>query len=68
MVSPENEVVNLSETLLATQNIEGWLNDLERSMLLTVYDKTKACLEAYPPFKEPRKEWIYKVSRIILFF
>ncbi|MCQ2815625.1 MAG: hypothetical protein MJ252_00015 [archaeon] len=59
MVSPENEVVDLSETLLATQNIEGWLNDLERSMLLTVYDKTKLCLEKYPPFKEPRREWVY---------
>ena len=28
-------------------------------MFETVYDKTKLCLEKYPEFKKPRKEWIY---------
>ena len=52
MVSPENEVVQLTHSLFATENIEGWLNDLERSMFESVYDKTKLCLEKYPPFAE----------------
>ena len=59
MVSPENEVVPLTHTLFATENIEGWLNELEASMFESVYDKTKLCLEKYPGFKQPRKEWIY---------
>ena len=59
MVSPENEVVQLTHSLFATENIEGWLNDLERSMFESVYDKTKLCLENYPEFKKPRKDWIF---------
>jgi len=59
MVSPENEVVPLTHTLFATENIEGWLNELEASMFESVYDKTKLCLEKYPGYKKPRKEWIY---------
>lgn len=60
MVSQENEVVVLSDTLMATENIEGWLNELEASMFKTVYEKTKECLEHYPEFSKPRKDWIYK--------
>ena len=37
----------------------SWLNELEAAMFETVYDKTKLCLEKYPEFKKPRKEWIY---------
>ena len=59
LVSQENEVIKLSHTLFATENIEGWLNELEAAMFETVYDKTKLCLENYPEFKKPRKEWIY---------
>ena len=59
MVSPEDEIVPLTHTLFATENIEGWLNELEASMFESVYDKTKLCLEKYPGFKQPRREWIY---------
>ena len=47
MVSPENEIVPLTHTLFATENIEGWLNELEASMFESVYDKTKLCVEKY---------------------
>ena len=48
LCSQENEIIKLSHTLFATENIEGWLNELEAAMFETVYDKTKLCLEKYP--------------------
>jgi len=59
MVSPENEVIKLSKTLFAHENIEGWLLDLENIMVETVYDECRICLENYPYFGESRKNWIY---------
>ena len=59
MVSPENEVVKLSKTLFAHENIEGWLLDLELVMFQSVYDECKICLENYPFYGDSRKDWIY---------
>jgi dynein heavy chain len=60
MIAPENEEIKLNRTLIANENIEGWLNELEEIMFSTIYDECKLCLEAYPEFQGPRKDWIYK--------
>jgi len=59
MVSPENEVVKLSKSLLAHENIESWLSELETIMYTSVYDFCKTSLEDHPEFGKSRKDWIY---------
>ena len=60
MISPENEIVTLTKTLFAHENIEAWLNDLEDTMYLSVYEETKKCVENYPDMSLSRRDWIYK--------
>jgi len=59
MVSSENEVIKLSQSLYATENIEGWLLDLENIMFESVYQECKNCLQNYPFYGDSRKQWIY---------
>jgi len=59
MVSPENEIVKLTKSLWAHENIESWLAELEAIMYVSVYDFCKASLEQHPEYGKSRKEWIY---------
>ncbi len=59
MVSPENEVVKLSKSLIAHENIEAWLSDLEGIMYSSVYDFCRTSLEDHPKYGVSRKNWIY---------
>ena len=60
MISTENESVALSKPVYAHENIEAWLNDLQDCMFLTVYEQMTKCLENYPDFDSPRKDWIFR--------
>lgn len=64
MISPENEDVKLNRELIAHENINAWLCDLEEIMLSTCYDECKKCLEGSANMGLVRKSWILEEDYI----
>ena len=56
MVSPENEVVQLSKSLTAHEVIEAWLSELETIMFSSVYEFCEQSLKDHPEYGASRKE------------
>lgn len=64
IVSPEGEDVELNEQIVAHENINQWLCDLERIVFSTCYDEVKKALEGHPENGINRKEWILESDYI----
>lgn len=58
MKSSEGEVVEFSHEVKVMGNVESWLNDVERAMRETLYDRLAACIGAYSV--EKRNEWFFE--------
>lgn len=58
MKSSEGEVVEFSHEVKVMGNVESWLNDVERAMRETLYDRLAACIGAYSV--EKRNQWFFE--------
>lgn len=58
MKSSEGEVVQFSQEVKIMGNVESWLNDVERAMRDSLYDRLSACVAAYSV--ERRNEWFFE--------
>ncbi|XP_077969677.1 dynein axonemal heavy chain 1-like isoform X2 [Styela clava] len=56
MISGEGEMVDFSEKLFPTGNVEDWLGEVERVMRESVRKQCELAIEAYPNTK--RTEWV----------
>jgi dynein heavy chain len=60
MWSAEREYVAFSKSVWAKGPVEGWLNTIEDTMRKTLYDITKASLDAYPEDGLQRDAWFFE--------
>lgn len=60
MISPEGEVVEFSEPVIAQGAVEFWLTKIEKMMIKTLYDKQKLSLENYPEDGRKRDAWFFE--------
>lgn len=58
MRSSEGEEVRFSREVKAMGNVESWLNDVERAMRDSLYDRMSTCLSAYSPAN--RVQWFFE--------
>eukprot|EP00796_Vickermania_ingenoplastis_P008995 gene8995-6317_t len=58
MKSSEGEVVEYSHEVKIMGNVESWLNDVERAMRDTLFDRLTICVAAYSV--ERRNEWFFE--------
>ncbi|KAG5483353.1 hypothetical protein LSCM1_04900 [Leishmania martiniquensis] len=58
MRSSEGEEVSFTDPVKVMGNVESWLNDVERAMRATLFDRLASCLRAYT--REHRTEWFFQ--------
>ncbi|KAK7201652.1 dynein heavy chain [Novymonas esmeraldas] len=58
MRSSEGEEVPFTQPVKVMGNVESWLNDVERAMRSTLFDRLAACLRAYKA--EHRTQWFFE--------
>ena len=58
MISAEKENVPLSNAVICKGPVEGWMLNLEKEMRCTLYDETKAALQAYTD--EKMCQWFFE--------
>ncbi|KAG5509761.1 hypothetical protein GH5_05627 [Leishmania sp. Ghana 2012 LV757] len=58
MRSSEGEEVSFTVPVKVMGNVESWLNDVERAMRVTLFDRLAACLRAYTT--KHRTEWFFQ--------
>ncbi|KAG5509441.1 hypothetical protein JKF63_06751 [Porcisia hertigi] len=58
MRSSEGEEVPFTQPVKVMGNVESWLNDVERAMRATLFDRLAVCLRAYT--MEHRTEWFFE--------
>lgn len=58
MISPEGEMVEFTKTVQAKNNVEIWLDSLQKEMFDCIKKKMREGLQEYMEGKKQRNQWI----------